>query len=221
MSTDVIPANDDEFDDFQKHFVLTVAASPSTYGHTAADVAALQAAQTSWAAKHQAHKDAAVAALHATADKNTSHDTYSELLRILNPQGERDPRCGQLGSHGPSHPRPRDDTHQGDAPHHEAHPLHPGPGRTSPRAQLGRRDDAPHRKKPHGYDAVQVFVKVGDPAPADETTCTQVARDTATPYTYEFPTVDAGKTAYWFVRWVNHKDEHGPLSALVSGRINP
>ena len=63
--------------------------------------------------------------------------------------------------------------------------------------------------------------KIGDPAPADETTCTLVARDTATQYMYEFQSTDVGKTAYWFIRWVNHANQHGPLSGLVSAKINP
>ena len=45
------------------------------------------------------------------------------------------------------------------------------------------------------------------------------AVDRSTPYLMEFNSADAGKTAYWALRWVNTRGEHGPWSATVSGTI--
>jgi len=45
------------------------------------------------------------------------------------------------------------------------------------------------------------------------------ATDTKTPYTYDFEPADAGKTAYYWVRWVNPKGEPGPWGAMVSATI--
>lgn len=68
-------------------------------------------------------------------------------------------------------------------------------------------------------EACEIFLKIGDPAPVDETTCKRVARDTKTPYLYQFNVADVGKTAYWLFRWVNSKDEPGPFGVLVSAKI--
>jgi hypothetical protein len=43
--------------------------------------------------------------------------------------------------------------------------------------------------------------------------------DKTTPYLMEFESSDAGKTAWWAMRWVNTRGEHGPWSAMVSATI--
>ena len=46
-----------------------------------------------------------------------------------------------------------------------------------------------------------------------------LALDTRTPYTVEFEATDAGKTAYYMLRWISTRAETGPWSATVSGTI--
>ncbi len=45
------------------------------------------------------------------------------------------------------------------------------------------------------------------------------AVDRSTPYWMEFASDDAGKTAWWALRWVNTAGEHGPWSTTVSATI--
>jgi len=221
MSDDLIPPTDDKFDTFQAHFVTTVSANPGTYGHTAADVTALQAAQTTWTQQFGIHTDAHIAAEKATKAKEKARTAFEELLRSSARKVNALPTADNAMRAALALPAHATTRTKAAAPTTRpvAHTTDPGGHRqivhwvdeTTPTL----------RKKPDGVEAAEVFLKIGDPAPADETTCTLVARDTATPYMYEFQTTDVGKTAYWFLRWVNHANQHGPLSVLVSAKINP
>jgi hypothetical protein len=46
-----------------------------------------------------------------------------------------------------------------------------------------------------------------------------LALDTRTPYTVEFEAADAGKTAYYMLRWISPRGETGPWSQTVTGTI--
>ncbi len=73
--------------------------------------------------------------------------------------------------------------------------------------------------KPDGVVGCEVWVKVGDPAPADASALKYLATDTLTPYTVDYDGADAGKIAYYMLRWVNTRGEQGPWSQTVSATI--
>ena len=75
------------------------------------------------------------------------------------------------------------------------------------------------RAKPDGVQGCEIWMKVGDPAPAGPKDVHYLALDTRTPYTVEFEAGDAGKTAYYMLRWISTRAETGPWSATVSGTI--
>jgi hypothetical protein len=78
----------------------------------------------------------------------------------------------------------------------------------------------PTRKaKPDGVMGCEIWVKVGTTPPADPAECTFLALDTASPYTAEYPGADAGKTAYYLLRWVTTRGEKGPWSETVAATI--
>jgi hypothetical protein len=221
VSDDPIPSKDDNFDDFQAHVVTTIAANPSTYGHAAADVTTLQASQALWVAKFATHKDADIAAQKATTEKTKARASLEELLRSSVRKVNAIPGVDNVVRAALALPAHATTRAKAMAPSTKpiVHTTDPG----GHRQELHWVDETTptQRKKPHGYEAVEIYLKLGDPAPADETTCVLVARDTATPYLYQFQTADIGKTAYWLLRWVNHANEAGPLSAVVSAKVNP
>ena len=75
------------------------------------------------------------------------------------------------------------------------------------------------RAKPDGAQGCEIWMKVGDPAPAGPKDVHYLALDTRSPYTVEFDAADAGKTAYYMLRWISTRAETGPWSATVSGTI--
>jgi hypothetical protein len=221
MSDDLIPPKDDKFDDFQAQAITTIAANPATYGHAPADVTALEAAQAAWNTKFAAHKVAVITGEQATKAKDKAREGLEDLLRASVRKVNAIPGADNALRASIALPAHATTRHKIAAP--TTQPIVRIVELAGHRQELHWVDASTptSRKKPAGYEAVEIFLKLGDPAPTDETTCTLAARDTATPYVYEFQTADVGKTAYWFVRWVNHANEHGPLSALVSAKVNP
>ena len=78
----------------------------------------------------------------------------------------------------------------------------------------------PHlNAKPHGVHACDIRIFVGTAPPADESVYIFLAHDTRTPYTDVHPTADAGKTAYYMLRWLSTRLEPGPWGDVVSAKI--
>ena len=75
------------------------------------------------------------------------------------------------------------------------------------------------KAKPPGVEGVQLWLFIGTAPPTDLSQLRYTGTDTKTPYRFDFEPSDAGKTAYWWLRWVNTKGEVGPWSAVVSATI--
>jgi len=78
------------------------------------------------------------------------------------------------------------------------------------------------RKKPAGVRGAEVWVKIavaGSVPPVDVSEMTFLDLSTASPYVAEFTGENAGKTAWYRLRWVNTRGEKGPWSDLASGTI--
>ena len=74
--------------------------------------------------------------------------------------------------------------------------------------------------KPAGVDCCELWLYIGTTAPAGPDAMHLQGVDNSTPYLMEFDSADASKTAYWALRWVNTRGEHGPWSATVSATIS-
>ena len=84
-------------------------------------------------------------------------------------------------------------------------------------------DDASPRSKakPAGVQGCEIWMKLGGEAPRDATELAYLATDTRTPYVAHFTGADAGKTAWYWLRWINTTGQPGswgsPMSAMVVG----
>jgi hypothetical protein len=72
--------------------------------------------------------------------------------------------------------------------------------------------------KPDGVRGCQIWMKIGSPA-TDPDELTYLATDTRSPYVYHFEGKDAGKAAYYWLRWENTRGETGPWSDSVMATI--
>jgi hypothetical protein len=72
--------------------------------------------------------------------------------------------------------------------------------------------------KPDGVRGCQIWFKIGEPA-IDPSELAYMTTDTASPYTYQFNGVNAGKTVYYWLRWENTRGETGPWSDVVMATI--
>ena len=74
--------------------------------------------------------------------------------------------------------------------------------------------------KPKGMLGAEIWVKLGDTPPVDESECTFIALDTATPYTVMYGGADGGKKAHYLLRWMSKSGEKGVWSEVVTATVN-
>jgi hypothetical protein len=75
-------------------------------------------------------------------------------------------------------------------------------------------------KKPDGVLGAEIWLKIGGDAPVDNKECQYLATDTATPYLNTFGAGDAGKTAWYLLRWVSKNGDKGDWSEAVGATVN-
>jgi hypothetical protein len=75
------------------------------------------------------------------------------------------------------------------------------------------------KAKPAGGRGCQVWIKIGTTCPANASELTYLATDTSSPYVAHFGAADAGKTAYYWLRWKTTRGQSGRWSAPVSATI--
>ncbi|MDT5061916.1 MAG: hypothetical protein QOH63_2375 [Acidobacteriota bacterium] len=83
MSSNYLPSSDADFDIWQQNFYTYVNAHLAELGLTAADLAPLTAAQTSWQNAFSSHITAQAAALGARQGKDTARDSFEFLTRAF------------------------------------------------------------------------------------------------------------------------------------------
>ena len=72
--------------------------------------------------------------------------------------------------------------------------------------------------KPDGVRGCQIWFKIGEPA-IDPSELSYMTTDTASPFTYQYNGVNAGKAVYYWLRWENTRGETGPWSDVVMATI--
>ena len=73
--------------------------------------------------------------------------------------------------------------------------------------------------KPVGVHGCEIYMKVDGDAPKDASELTYVGTCTASPYTVKFDGSKAGKTVYYWLRWVNTRGEAGPWSTTINAMV--
>ncbi|HEX8069492.1 MAG TPA: hypothetical protein VF546_06050 [Pyrinomonadaceae bacterium] len=216
---DYIPGSDAEFDQWLENFTTGVGKEKTALKVADADVSALSAARSEWAAKYaqwaakraetdaarQAKDDARRAAEEAAracarqiqADKSVP-DATRAALRLTVPDQTRTASAAPA-----TRPGAVIDTSQ------------------SLRHTIRFFDEAtPNaRRKPDGVRGCEIWVKVGGPAPADPAELRFLALDSATPYVAEYEGADAGQTAHYRLRWHSTRGEAGPWSQVFSATV--
>lgn len=82
--------------------------------------------------------------------------------------------------------------------------------------------DAAHqdtKRKPRGVNGCEIWVKIGEPAPGNQKDCIFLGLDTKTPYVAHFDPEDAGKTAYYMLRWLMADGSVSAWGETVSATI--
>ncbi len=216
---DFIPSSDADFDAWLKNFVDNVAENAAALGATPAQVTSLQAVKTDWDTKYPASITAQATAASAVQAKSDSRGAAEDFVRpfVSMLQANTAVTDAQRQALGIT-VRLKTRTAAG-APN------------SKPVASIDTSQRLRHtisfvdeltptsRAKPDGAQGCEIWMKVGDPAPSGPNDVHYLALDTRTPYVTDFEAGDAGKTAYYMLRWISTRGETGPWSQTVSGTI--
>ena len=220
MLKDYVPQNDADFNSWQANLVEITEANLIPWGILAADFTILQTAQTLW---NTAYADAEIKTDRSSAEvkaKVEARAAYEAALRTFYMQWlagntrvstkdrERMELTVKVDSRKPT-PMPT----------------------TSPVGQVDFSlrlhhlvsfvdSTTPSRKaKPEGTHGCEIWTKVDGAAPAKANEFTYLGTATRSPYKVAFDGDQQGKIAYYMLRWVNMREEHGPWSSVISATV--
>jgi hypothetical protein len=218
MARDYIPDPDADFSAWQQNFLAYAATHMADLGLTPEDLAGPLAAKDDWNAAYAGHNASQVIARTAAQLKNDKRAASEAALRPLARQLQASPTLSD------DERRALGITVRGD----NAAPA--GLPATSPIARIDaagrfrhtiRFTDAatPRRRaRPAGVAGCEIWGKVGAP-PTGPTEMTFLAMPSASPYIADYSGEDAGKTAYYMLRWVTTRGRKGPWSETQSATI--
>ena len=218
---DYIPAPDAEFDSWQANWVTYAAADSVPLGlNPLVDIPAIRAAQTAWDTHYDGHLTAQAAAQAARAAKDAGRATYVALLRSFSRQIQMrsDTTDEQRGGMGITIP----DTEPTPVPAPTTAPVLNIVASERLRHVVEASKTAPEGGgpgKPPGVRGVQLWRKIGDPAPARESDLQFAAEFTRTRMTLDYQMTQGGQTVYYQARWVSARGDTGPWGELVSATV--
>jgi hypothetical protein len=219
MREDFIPRSDAEFDAWQKNLLGYAVKNQAAMALNAPDLAAMTSLQTDWETKYAAHITAQSAARGAREAKDESREAYEESIRGLNRTTQASASVTDENRIGMGLPPATRDAPT-PVPTPTTRPVVSVDTSERLRHIISWVDEStPNRKaKPHGVIGCQVWNKVGA-QPAGPSDLEFVIMDPRSPYIIEYEDAEAGKTAYYMLRWVNSRGETGPWSQTVSATI--
>lgn len=206
---DYLPGPDADYQAWVTNFVTYANANLAALGLVAADMTPITTNQTLFNTGFAAHIAAKAAAQAAKQSKDEARGGLTAAIRPLVRRLQAssvvsDAEKASLGITVAQTPTPI------------------GPPTTAPICSIecGARlqhtlrfvdETTPTRKaKPAGVLGCEIWSKVGDAPPADESDLRFVAVDTSAPFVLNFNAADGGKTAYYWLRWVSPTGERGP-----------
>jgi len=217
---DLVPSSDADFNVLQNAVVTDTQTNATAWGILAADLTALIAFQAIWIAAYAKASNKQNRTAADVQAKNDARANYEKALRkfiakwLANndkvPDAERT-RMGltvKSGTHTPV-----------DVPTSNPIATVDFSTRLEHLVYFVDENTPTVKAKPDGVHGCEIWTKLGNPAPVNETELAFLGVCTRSPFIVNFQGSDAGKTAYYWLRWVNTKGEHGPWSSPVSAMV--
>jgi len=214
-NTGFIPRNDAEFHIWQSNLVTIVDANQAGWNIVASDVTGLKTLQANWDASYGKANNKQNRTSADVQAKKDDRDAYDKGLRafiaqwLANNTKVSDSDRERMGITVKSATRTA-------APVPATCPVATVDFSVRLQHTIHFSDEATPRSKakPEGVHGCEIWCKTGDAADFS-----YLATDTATPYTASYNDAQAGKTAWYRLRWVNTRGEQGPWGATVSALI--
>ena len=217
---DFIPTKDTDFNLFQASFITIVSPNVTTWGILAADLTALTPLQTTWAAIFLKASNKLNRTSADVQAKNDARKTYEKALRIFIAQWiAKNPKV-------PDSERERMVLTLKDTKVKTVMKLNSIPVgiidfsiRMQHTISFADISTPRSKAKPDGMHGCEIWMKLGGEAPKEASELTYLATDTRTPYVNHFSGADAGKTAYYWLRWISTKGTPSPWSQPISAIV--
>ncbi len=219
MGRDYIPSSDTGFQAWEQNFIAYANGHLAALGLVAGDLTAIIAAQTAFHGAFTAHIAAQAAAVSARVAKDARRSELDGLLRPLVRRLQASPQVDD--SERASMGITVEDGLPSVVPPAATRVVGVVDSSERLRHKIRFFDEAtPQRRaKPAGVMGAEIWHKIGGEAPKDFGECGFLALDTASPYIIEFSGEDAGKTAYYMLRWVSTGGEKGPWSETIAATV--
>lgn len=217
--SDYLPRTDADFSDWLHNFNTYANANLAALGLVAGDLTPIQTASTNFDASMSANDAMQSQAQGTSMTKDGNRRTTEDLVRSLVARIQSHPSVtdAQRTSLGIT-VRSTSRTPVG-APTSKPIATVDTSQRLQHTISFVDESSPTSRAKPDGVQGCEIWTKIDGPPPTDPSQLTYLATDTRTPYTAEFDGSQAGKTAYYMLRWVSTRSEAGPWSQTVSATI--
>jgi hypothetical protein len=219
MPHDIFPDADPDFHVFMLSKVPYIVANAVALGLAPAQSGGLNSLYSVWATAYPAHNTAQSAAQSATAAKETARESlelaFREAVGII--QKHPGVTNAQRQSAG--------------VPVHDVIRTPTAAIATRPVLMVNTAQRLQHtikwadeatptsRARPAGALGLELFCKVGGPAPVSTEGCEALGLITNSPNVEDFDAAQANQTVYYVARWVNKRGARGPLSVVVNATI--
>ena len=215
----VLPNAEGELTQYAENFVKQMTDHTAEYQLTAEELKQVQDAVSEWINRADEATTARDAARAATEAKDSARSVLEETLRTRITLIQANPAISEQAKQV-----------AGIRPHKATRTPVPAP-HTSPIGSVISSDQLTHtlfisdaatptrRARPAGVSGCEIYVFVGNEAPADPKAFRMVRFGTRSPEEISFQANDGGKTAHYLLRWMNSKGETGPWSTIISATI--
>jgi hypothetical protein len=175
--------------------------------------------QDRWAAAFQAAEDPQTRTKATVKEKQEARENYESALReFIKAWLAYNPEMSDA------------DRENFGLPVHDTKPTPAPPIESRPELEVGFKEIQKHvltardtgskgAGKPAHAAGFEIWRKVGDPAPADDTDFQLVVQAPHSPYALTYTKAESGLRAYYRVRWVNTRGVPGPWSETMSAVI--
>jgi len=215
MGTSFAQMSDAELLSVTQQMITVIGAAPALYHTTAALVTALTTERTTFQNAVTAKAAADSAAQGATTLKNDTRLLLENLARLLRNTAKAG---GTLDSDMQSAAIPVGGAPVGDPADKPVVLVN-----TSNRLHhtLTWTDSATpnSKKRPHNALGVEIWSKIDGPPPTDESECSFIAMDTASPYVVEYTGDEGGKMIHYLVRWLMKDGSRGTFGDTASATV--
>ena len=217
---DYIPTNDAGFNIWQGNDITTISTNANIWDIPPVEITTLLTFQSSWVDSFAKASNRLNRTSAAVTEKDDAREVYQKALRkffsqyIINNTKISNSDRDRLGLNVKSNtriPTPTPASSPIASVDFSMHMQH--------KVYFNDENTQISKAKPFGVHGCEIWVKLGGDAPTNASDLRFLGTCTRAPYITNFEGTDIGKTAWYWVRWVNTRGQQGPWSNSVTAIV--